>query len=465
MGDPTELSATELIAAYEAHELSPVEVTQATLDAIAARDDAINAFVTVTGEVAMEAAHAAQRAYRTASHGAIEGVPYSLKDLTVTSGIPTLRGSRVWADRSPTFDAPIAQRLADAGGVLLGKTTTPELGWKGDSGNRVNGPCRNPWDRSLTAGGSSGGAAAAAAAGFGALHQGTDGAGSIRIPAALCGVVGLKPTFGLVPQFPPSAIDAVAHAGPIARTVRDVALMLEVLAGADTRDSLSIPRPVTSYVGALERRSRPLKIAWSPTLGFAESDPGIVEQVYEVAHGLVEGGHSLRDVDLELRDPWTIIDRIWAAAMAARHREVDAETRAELDPGLLAVIEYGESLTGAEVAGAYQERLAFTAEVRVALRDFDLLACPALPVTAWTAGEDHPPRVAGARTTYLGWTKFTYPFNLTGQPAISLPAGLVGGMPVGLQLVGRRLDDAVVLAAALDVERARPWRPIAPLGG
>ena len=236
-------SAAELAAGYRRGQWSAVEATEAVLERIARLDPVANAFVTVTPERALEDARLADRALREGTAGPLCGIPYTLKDLVPTRGIPTGYGSRVWRDPSPAADYPVAERLAASGGVLLGKTTTPEHGFKGDSGNPLNGPCPNPWHAGRTPGGSSSGAAAAAALGYGPLHQGSDGAGSIRIPSSFCGVFGLKPTFGLV-AHPDAGGFALSHIGPIARTVADAALLLDAIAGFDPRDRLSVPPPV-----------------------------------------------------------------------------------------------------------------------------------------------------------------------------------------------------------------------------
>ena len=230
------LSGIELRRLYERRELSPVEVTEAVLRRIETLDPRINAFVTVTPERALAEALAAEAAFAGAEDPPpLAGIPGSLKDLTATRGIRTTRGSLLTADWIPDFDAPLAERLRDAGMVLLGKTNTPELGWKGDSGNRVVGPTHNPWGHGRTAGGSSGGAAAAVVAGMGVLAQGTDGAGSIRIPAGFSGAFGFKPSWGRIPQHPASVVETLSHAGPITRTVGDAVQMLEVMLGPDAR--------------------------------------------------------------------------------------------------------------------------------------------------------------------------------------------------------------------------------------
>src|SRR3954464_7218906 len=270
----TYLSATELIDLYRQRQLSPVEVARSTLDRINRVNPTINAFTTITDELALNQAAEAERAYANGTAAPLAGVPMSIKDLTPTRGIRTARGSLVDPNWIPETDAPVVERLYAAGAVMLGKTNTPELGWKGDSGNRVFGPTFNPWLRDRTAGGSSGGAAAAVAAGLGPLAQGSDGAGSIRIPAAFCGTFGFKQSFGLVPQFPPSAVGDLSHLGPITRTVRDAALMLNAIVGADARDSLSWSSGV-DYLRAIDGPIRGLRVAWSPTLGYAAVEPEV----------------------------------------------------------------------------------------------------------------------------------------------------------------------------------------------
>jgi aspartyl-tRNA(Asn)/glutamyl-tRNA(Gln) amidotransferase subunit A len=445
--------ATELIRRFAAGELSPVEVAEATLARIAGRDGDVNAFVTVTAERAMADARRAEAAYAAGTAGPIAGVPYTLKDLAMTRGIPTGRGSLVFGDDSPAFDAPVAERLQRGGGVLVGKTTTPELGWKGDSGNPRNGPCHNPWRHGCTAGGSSGGAAAAAAACFGPLHQGSDGAGSVRIPAAFCGVVGLKPTFGLIAQYPASAVSSLSHLGPMTRTVADAQLMLRVMAGVDPRDRdsldlVQLPQPAAP------------RIAFSPDLGFARVDAGVAASVAAGVEVLRAAGYDVRDVDLRLEDPAWIVDAIWATGMAAALAAVPDDRRALLDPGLAEVARRGSLVSGAELAAAQQARGAWGESLRRGLAGYDLLVCPTVPITAFAAGDDYPGAIEG-RPRPLGWTSFTYPFNVTGQPAATVPCGLVDGLPAGLQIVGPRFADELVLSVAAAFERARPF-PLPP---
>lgn len=449
-------SAADLAAGYRRRQWSAAEVTQALLERISRLDGSSNAFVTVTPERALADAEAADRALRDGTAGPLCGVPYTLKDLVPTRGVPTGHGSRVWRDPSPTADAPIAERMARSGGVLLGKTTTPEHGFKGDSGNPLNGPCPNPWRPDRTPGGSSSGAAVAAALGYGPLHQGSDGAGSIRIPASFCGVFGIKPSFGLV-AHPPAAGFALSHLGPITRTVADAALLLDAMVGFDHRDRLSVPPPVASFAAELEVPLRPLRIAFSRDLGYAVVEPEVASVVERAASSFARLGHAVDEVELGLDDPWWIEQELWISMFAALH-PIEPEQRSLASPGLVRLVDQAAERDSRAVGIALDARSRLTLELEQRLAGHDLLLCPTLSCTAFPLGEDQPASVGGRPFDDLGWTQFCYPFNLTGQPAASVPCGFADGLPVGLQIVGRRLDDALVLRAAAAYEREHPFR-------
>ncbi|MDQ3044457.1 MAG: amidase [Chloroflexota bacterium] len=452
------LSAIELGARFRDRSLSPVEVTAAILTRIERLNPTLTAFITISAERAMAHANAAERVFATdIETRALTGIPISIKDLTPTKGIRTTRGSLRDPNWVPDEDAPFVERVLAAGAVLLGKTNTPELGWKGDSGNRVVGPTHNPWRHGQTAGGSSGGAAAAVAAGLGPLAQGSDGAGSIRIPAAFCGIVGFKPSFGLVPQYPPSLLGDLSHLGPMTRSVRDAALLLDVTAGADIRDRLSWSSGET-YLESCEGGIAGLRIAWSPDLGYAAIDPPVLAMAKAAAHRFTELGAHVEEAHPRLGDPWDIIQPLWACAMAGYHGPDLDRLRNLLDPGLLTVILAGQTIPMTTLARAHQARNAYYQDWRSFMERFDLLLTPTLPITAFAAGNDQPGNVAGHTTDFLSWTAFTYPFNLTGQPAISVPCGFVDGLPIGLQIVGRPRADATVLRAAAAFESVAPWK-------
>jgi aspartyl-tRNA(Asn)/glutamyl-tRNA(Gln) amidotransferase subunit A len=456
------LSASELKTLYSARALSPVEVTRAILDRIERLNPELNAFTIVTPELALEQASTAERAYAGGDAPALAGIPISIKDLTPTRGIRTARGSLIDPDWVPDEDAPVVERLYAAGAVMLGKTNTPELGWKGDSGNRVFGPSFNPWNLTKTSGGSSGGAAAAVAAGLGPLAQGSDGAGSIRIPAAFCGIFGFKQSFGLVPQYPPSAVGDLSHLGPMTRTVRDAALMLNAMAGADARDRLSWSSGI-GYTRDLDAGVGGLRVAWSPTLGYARVASDVLENTERAAMTFRDLGCEVEQVDPDLPDPAAIIDVMWSGAMAGYFAGRLDDVGQLLDPGLLAVIERTKSLSAADMAHALQQRNTYYTGMRQFMDRFDLLLTPTLPVTAFTAGLDEPDDWQRATLAPLDWTPFTFPFNLTGQPAATVPCGFDrDGLPVGLQIVGRWRDDNTVLRAAAAFESAMPWADFRP---
>jgi aspartyl-tRNA(Asn)/glutamyl-tRNA(Gln) amidotransferase subunit A len=459
------LSAIELIDQYRQRELSPVEVARSTLDRISRLNPAINAFTIVTADLALKQAAEAEQAYANGTPEALSGVPMSIKDLTPTRGIRTARGSLVDPDWVPDNDAPVVERLYAAGAVMLGKTNTPELGWKGDSGNRVFGPTFNPWLLERTAGGSSGGAAAAVAAGLGPLAQGSDGAGSIRIPASFCGIFGFKQSFGLVPQFPPSAVGDLSHLGPITRTVRDAALMLNAITGADARDRLSWSSGL-DYMRGIDDDVSKVRVAWSPTLGFAAVEPEVSALTSEAARAFQDLGCEVVEVEPVLPDPTPIIDVMWSGAMTGYFEGRLDMVRDQIDQGLLAVVERAQSLPAAQLAQAQQKRNDYYAAMRGLMEQFDLLLTPTLPCTAFTAGLDEPDDWQRTTLAPLDWTPFTYPFNLTGQPAATVPCGFDSqGLPVGLQIVGRWKDDPTVLRAAASFEAVRPWRDLKPTVG
>ncbi|MEE2658304.1 MAG: amidase [Candidatus Latescibacterota bacterium] len=451
------LSAAELIQLYSRRELSPVEVAHATLRRIEAVDGELNAFVTVSSERALEDARAAETAYATGTAGPLAGVPGSLKDLTATRGIRTTRGSLLYEDWIPDEDSPLAQLLARAGMVLLGKTNTPELGWKGDTSNRVAGSTHNPWRHGRTAGGSSGGAAAAVVAGMGPIAQGTDGAGSVRIPAGLSGCFGLKPSWGRVPQFPSSFVETLSHAGPLARTVTDAAMMLNAMSAPDDRDRVSLPKENVA-IPDLDAGISGLVVAWSRDLGYAAVEPEVADTAEVAARCFSELGCKVEEAHPATEDPWRIVHAIWSGAFAAAFGESLEQVRSRLDPGLVTIIEQGRRLSGMDVAGAYITRNNHYQAWREFFQRYDLLLTPTLPVSAFPAGTDFPTEIAGRTTTYLSWTAFTYPFNVTGHPAATVPCGFVDGLPVGLQIVGGWRQDAMVLRAARAFEQFSPWQ-------
>jgi aspartyl-tRNA(Asn)/glutamyl-tRNA(Gln) amidotransferase subunit A len=438
--DLCELTATALLAAYRRGDASPVEATRAALARIAKLNPVHNCFNLVDEKAALAASRASEARWKSGTPlGLLDGVPTSIKDLLLTKGWPTRRGSKTIDPKGPwRDDAPAVARLREHGAVLLGKTTTPEFGWKGVTDSPLTGITRNPWDPSKTPGGSSGGGAAAVAAGMGPLTVGTDGGGSIRIPCGFTGLVGLKPTFGRVPAWPLSPFGTVAHVGPMARSVADAALMLNVLSLPDVRDWHALPQDTRDYRIGLEDGVRGLRIAYSPNLGYARVDREIAALVKKAAHVFETLGARVEEAD-----PGFVVGAIPEAK------------RKLMDPGLLEVARAGEKYSVREIQDAVLRRGALGVHMHRFHEKFDLLLTPTLPLPAFEAGREVEDVARERRWT--DWTPFSYPFNLTQQPAATIPCGLTrAGLPAGLQIVGAKYEDALVLRAARAYESARP---------
>jgi aspartyl-tRNA(Asn)/glutamyl-tRNA(Gln) amidotransferase subunit A len=456
--DITRLSATELLGLYRRRELSPVEATRAVLERIEAQNPAINAYCLVRADEALAAARASERRWAAGEPaGLVDGVPASVKDLLLTSGWPTLRGSRATDVAGPwTVDAPAVARLREHGAVLLGKTTTPEWGWKAVTDSPLTGVTRNPWDLNRTPGGSSGGAAAAVASGLGPLALGTDGAGSIRIPASFCGIVGLKPTQGRVPVYPPSAFGTLSHVGPMARTVADAALLLDVIGTPDSRDSLALDRrPEVPELAAA--RVSGLRVAYSPALGYAQVDPEVAAAVQAAVTALESCGAHVTVADPGFASPIATLNVLWYAGAAAIVDDIPAERRRLVDPGLAEVASEGRQYSAPDYVRALRERAALGIAMGAFHERYDLLVTPTEPIVAFAAGTEVPEGSADPR--WPCWTPFTYPFNLSHQPAATVPCGFsAAGLPIGVQVVGARHADSLVLSACAAIEAALPWR-------
>jgi aspartyl-tRNA(Asn)/glutamyl-tRNA(Gln) amidotransferase subunit A len=459
---PADLCSTpaiELRRLIRTKALSPVELTRAVLDRIERLNPTVNAFCTVTAEAALAGARAAEQAVMTGNPlGPLHGIPFSIKDLHLTKGVRTMSGSFIFADRVPDVDPPFVRRLREAGGILVGKTNTPEFGWKGLGDSPLTGITRNPWNPAMTTGGSSAGAGAAAAAGLGPLHQGSDGAGSIRIPSGFCGVYGLKPSYGRVPIWPIANNDYTSHIGPMTRTVADAALMLAVMAGPDEWDRTSLPDTPEDYVGELHRGLRGLRVAWSPDLDGLPVDPEVVTVVAGAARAFEELGCVVEEVRPGFADSHELIRCLWSAHEAGNYARYLPEWRARMDPGLVACIEEGLGYSVVDYIEARGRKIAYWDSVRPLFERFHLLLTPTLSVAAFPVGRLNPAHYPQHAGDWIGWASFSYPFNFTGQPAASVPAGLTrAGLPVGLQIVGRRFADLTVLQASAAFEAARPW--------
>jgi aspartyl-tRNA(Asn)/glutamyl-tRNA(Gln) amidotransferase subunit A len=451
------LPASELVTLYRTRQVSPVEVTRAVLQRIDALNPLLNAFCLVAHDEALaEAAASESRWTRGEPRGDLDGVPVSIKDLILTRGWPTLRGSKTVDPAGPwTDDAPAVARLRECGAVLLGKTTTPEFGWKGVTDSPLTGVTRNPWNPAKTPGGSSGGGAAAVAAGMGPLTIGTDGGGSIRIPCAFSGLFGFKPTFGRVPAWPLSPFGTVAHLGPMTRTVADAALFLNVLTLPDPRDWLALPPDRRDYRIGLDEGVRGWRIAYSADLGVARVAPDVAAIVERAARRFVELGASVEPSSPTLNGADAVFRAHWYSGAAHVLKAFTTEQKALMDPGLVETAEQGARITMLELYDAMQRRGAFGIEMNRFHQHYDLLLTPTVPLAAFDAGRNVADIIKERQWT--DWTPFSYPFNLTQQPAATIPCGLTAeGLPVGLQIVGRRYEDARVLRAARAFESLEP---------
>ncbi len=453
------MSAADLAAGISRKKISPVEVVDAVLARIE-KLERLNAYVTVDADGARKAAKAAERAVmkKGARLGPLHGVPFSVKDLVITKGVRTTFGTPLYKDHVPTEDAPIVERLKAAGAIMLGKTNTPTFGWIGATHNLLFGATRNPWNLERTPGGSSGGASAAVSAGLGPLAIGTDGGGSIRIPSSFTGIFGLKPSFGRIPTSPPSAAWSLSHVGPMARTVKDAALMMNVCAGPDERDVYSLPAAPVDYVRALKGSLGGLRVAYSDSLGYAKIvDPEVRGATAEAARVFREFGCRVEEVNPGWPSPFEAWWPIFAGGIATRLAPYLGE-RDKIDAGLLRIIEETLKTSPTAYVQAWFDRLAWWQHPREFFAKYDLLLTPTLARPAFRVGLDNATEIAGKPVPEWAWTPFTYPFNLTGQPASSVPCGFTAdGLPIGLQIVGRRFADVTVLRASAAFEAARPW--------
>jgi aspartyl-tRNA(Asn)/glutamyl-tRNA(Gln) amidotransferase subunit A len=437
-----------------AKELSPLEVTEAALARIEELEPRLNAFITVTAENARHAARAAEAAILAGNYlGPLHGIPVAIKDLYATRGVATTYGSPLYADWVPDFDAAAVERLKRAGAVILGKTNLHELAYGTTSANAHYGPVHNPWRLDHHPGGSSGGSSAAVAAGLACGAMGSDTGASIRQPAACTGIVGMKPTFGRVSKFGALPLAwSQDHAGPLTRTVRDAALMLQVLAGHDPRDPTSVARPVPDFAAGLEQGVRGLRIGVARTFFFEDCDPEVASAVDAALQVFDELGAVV--VEIELPDMQAVFTAgtITIAVEGAAYNAANLRERPEaFSDELRTAFKLGGFYSGVDYLQAQRLRRQLMAETNRAIAGFDAIAMPTSPVPA-TPIEGSPPHHALFRA------RNTMPFNVLGLPAISVPCGFTtGGLPIGLQIVGRAFDEAGILRIAHAYEQASEW--------
>jgi aspartyl-tRNA(Asn)/glutamyl-tRNA(Gln) amidotransferase subunit A len=451
------MSALELRRLIRSRQASPVAIVESALRRLEASQPQLNAFVTVTTELALDAARCAEQAVMAGGDdGLLTGLPLSIKDLTAVKGVRFTSGSRTLADFIAPVDAPASERVKAHGAAILGKTTTTEFGCKASSDSPLTGITRNPWNLGKTTGGSSAGAAASVAAGITPFALGTDGGGSIRIPCSFCNLFGIKAQFGRVPVHPTAAAPTLSHIGPIARTVRDAALLLAAVSGFDARDPASVAAEVPDYLGACEQSPRGLRIAWSPTLGYARPTAEVAEIAGEAARAFEALGCTVELIEKVFDDPVEMWMAEFYASIGTRLKKPLTEQRELIDPAVAAMLERALDRTVEDYYRQVFARYEFRDQVRSFFERFDLLMTPTLPVPAFDLGRNVPVEFEGRNA--VGWVAYTYPFNLCGLPAASVPCGFTrDGLPVGLQIVSKALRETDIFRAAAAFEAARPW--------
>lgn len=467
MTELTDLTAVQLVDGYRKGEFSPVDATRAALRRAEEVQPAVNAFVRIDAEEAVTGAEAsAERWRRGEPQGLVDGVPVSVKDILLQRGGPTLRGSKTSrTDGTWDEDAPSVARLREHGAVFIGKTTTPEFGWKGVTDSPQSGITRNPYDPSRTAGGSSGGGAAAVALGAAPVALGTDGGGSVRIPGSFCGIFALKPTYGRVPLYPASAFGTLAHVGPMTRDAADAALLMDVISGPDWRDWSQLGPVASSFRAGIEGGVRGLRIAYSPSLGGQVAvRPVVAAAVRQAVESLAAQGAYVEETDPDFTDPVEAFHTLWFSGAARVIQHLPPAQRELLDPGLREICAQGTRASALDYLTAVDVRMELGRRMGLFHQTYDLLVTPTLPITAFEAGTEVPKGSGHRRWT--GWTPFTYPFNMTQQPAATVPCGLDrDGLPIGVQIVGARHADALVLRAAHTLYEAGSARIAPPATG
>ena len=455
-------SATNLRQLIDAKEVSIVELTELFYQRIQDLDPQLNAYLTLCQDDALQQARLAQDAVNQGQPvGPLHGIPISIKDLELTRGLRSTMGSAVFKDRVPDIDSAVVERVRRAGAIILGKTNTPEFGQSGTTENELGEPCRNPWNTERTPGGSSGGAGAALAAGLCTLATGSDGGGSIRIPASFSGVFGIKPSQGRVPRYGgygQPASNQFSQSGPMSRTVADTALLLQVLAGHDPRDVTSLRETPNDYSANLNSGVQGWRIAWSSDLGYAGVDPEVVQVTSQAAQVFTELGASVEETNLALEDPFPAFFDLFATGTYTSYSQLLDQNSSELTHYVRSTLEYAATLTAADFSRALLRVDQLRRQMELFFDNYDLLLTPTMAVPAFPIGQR--PSVIGGKEVnpFWGYLPFTFPINMTGQTASSVPCGFSSdGMPIGLHIVGPKGSEAQVLQASAAFEQAHPW--------
>lgn len=446
-------SVLSLSAAIASRQLSSEAVVRESLARIARLNPIINAFSQVFEEQALEEARACDReAAQGRFRGPLHGIPMGVKDLFFVEGQLCQRGSNAYKNFAPKATAPIVQRMIDAGSIIIGKTTTTEMGWSGSGFSEFYGPTRNPWNPDLTSGGSSSGSGAALGARMVPFTLGSDGGGSVRIPASFCGVFAMKGSLGRVPAWPWSATEMLSHAAPMSVSAKDSALLFNIAKGPDPRDHQALPDDGADYTDA--RLSGTLRVGFAPSLfGFpvaADIGRAVQDAVETLRGGL---GIEIRPVVPGWEDPVDIFETLWVAGRGVAYGA--QSDLSNFGSGFRGLVEASVRYGLADYLSAAKARAEFAGKVHALFEEIDLLLLPTVPVEPFAADREAPEGFQSRSQilAWTGWTPFTYPFNLSGNPAASLPCGLTtNGLPVGLQVVGRRHADALVMAFCQQAE-------------
>lgn len=462
------MSACEMLEKIKSQELSSQEIVEIIIERIEKVNPIINAFCTPTFDIARENAKTTDNRVKNGKDlGLLEGIPTSIKDEMQTKGIKTTFGSKLFENSIPDQDDLVVKRLKNAGMVMLGKTNLPEFGFKGVTDNLIFGVTKNPWDISRTPGGSSGGAAASIASGLGQLALGADGGGSIRIPSSFCGLYGLKPSFGRIPQSAmktSGSLGTLVHYGPIVRYVEDAALMLDVMAGEDDIDRYSLPKPNFSFLKSINKTPQRLKIGFSTTLGFADAiDSEVEKSIIKSAEIFQKLDWTVEETNkIKIEESDNVMRIFWTSGFAQSLGE-NSDNKGD---DLAAMVKYGSRYSVKDIKWADIQREKIYTNICNHFKDFDILITPTLALPAFELGKNEPDIINGKDVSdnALAWLAFTYIFNLSGHPAASIPCGWTkNGLPIGMQIIGRRLDDLTVLRVSKAFEELAPWQHVKPV--
>ncbi len=461
------MSACDMLKAIKNQELTSQEITEIFIERIEKINPIINAYCTPTFDLARELSKKADDAVKKGEKlGPLHGIPTSIKDLNLTKGIRTTFGSKIYENFIPEEDSLIIKRLKRAGIVILGKTNTPEFGYAGITDNKIFGATKNPWNLERTSGGSSGGAAAAVASGISPLALGSDGGGSIRHPATFCGVYGIKPQFGRVPDYPKRGVSfGFTQSGPIVRYVEDAALMLDILKGPYELDSNCLPKQDISYFENINQKPNKLKIGYTLNLGYAKIINSDVEKCFINSVQKFESlGWSIESMNLKIRSPFLAFTTLYTASFAYNYKPYLKEWRDKMDPNFIKLIDAGLTYSGLNIMKAMDKRIKFYEKISELFKKYDILLTPTVAVPAFELGMMFPPTINGKGVGPTSWMPFTFPINMTGNPAATIPCGWSkGGLPIGMQIIGPRFDELTVLQVSKAFEEIAPWQDKKPL--